>query len=105
MQRWWGIVTHYALRITHLFPPPIPLLPPRVAVHVVAALLPEAGGVGGAELDGAEPFGTFPEVESWDEAAQRIAVLGGEIFAFPLVGEEAVVSDELGQRHVHRESG
>src|SRR5437016_2608526 len=85
--------------------PPEAFLGPRVAMHVVAVLFPEAGGVGGAELDAADPFGAFPEVEARDESAQGPAVFGGDFFAVPLIGEDAVFGDEFFQRHVDGEAG
>ena len=35
---------------------------PRIGIHMVAVLLPEAGFVGGDQVDAAQPFGAFPEV-------------------------------------------
>jgi hypothetical protein len=63
--------------------PTEPLFPPRVAVHVVAVLFPEARGVVGAQLDDTDPFGAFPEVEPGDESTERVAVVGGERLAVP----------------------
>ena len=81
------------------------LFGPGVSVHVVAVLFPEAGGVGGAEFDSSEPFGAFPEVESGDEAAEGVAVVGGEGFAFPMVGEDAVLAGEFIEWNVDGEAG
>src|SRR5688500_5842424 len=67
--------------------PPIPLLAPRIPVHVVAVLFPEPGRVGGAEFDPADPLGALPQVQPRHQAAQRPAVVGGEVLAFPLVRE------------------
>src|SRR5687768_15436782 len=85
--------------------PPEPLFAPRVAVHVVAVLFPEAGGVGRAELDAADPLGRLPQVQAGDEAAQGPAVVRLKVLSLPLVREDAVVGDELLQRQVRREPG
>src|SRR5687767_11444466 len=85
--------------------PPVALLAPGVAVHVVAVLFPEARGVGGAELDAADPLGALPEVQARHEAAEGPAVVGGEVLAVPRVGEDAVFAQERVQRDVHGEPG
>src|SRR5688572_12315981 len=85
--------------------PPVAFFAPGVAVHVVAVLFPEARGVGGAELDAADPLGALPEVQARDEAAEGPAVVGGEVLAVPRVGEDAVFAQERVQRDVHGEPG
>src|SRR5919201_1781907 len=57
----------------------VALLRPRVGVHVVAVLLPEAGRVDVEELEGAEPLARLPEVEPGQHQPQRAAVVGLEI--------------------------
>src|SRR5687768_4475517 len=85
--------------------PPEPLLRPRVAVHVIPVLLPEARRVRRAELDAADPLGALPQVQPRDQPAQRPAVVGLEVLALPRVGEDAVFPDELVERDVYREAG
>ena len=61
---------------------PVALLPPRVAVVVVAVGLPEAGLVGArVSVQPAHPLGALPEVQVRDEQPRRAAVLGLERLA------------------------
>src|SRR5689334_5061781 len=78
----------------------ITLLRPGVAMIVVAARFPEAGTVGGDELDAADPFGAFPEIEPRHDRAHRTAMLARQRTALPGMGEQHVLSVELGQREV-----
>ena len=55
---------------------PVPLLPPRVAVVVVAVALPEAGLVLQRQRQAADPLRALPEVQVRDEQPRRAAVLG-----------------------------
>src|SRR3569833_2662826 len=56
----------------------VPLLPPGVAVDVVAAQLPEPGLVARGELQALHPLGRLPEVEVRDQQPRRTAVVGLE---------------------------
>src|SRR3954452_17111853 len=56
----------------------IALLPPRVAVVVVAGGLPEPRSVLDEELESSDPLGALPEVQVRDEEPGRPAVLGVE---------------------------
>src|SRR4051812_27222682 len=56
----------------------VALLAPWVAVHVVAAQLPEAGLVPRGELQPLQPLGRLPEVEVRHEQPRRPAVVGLE---------------------------
>src|SRR6185312_12761637 len=80
----------------------IALLRPRVAVVVVTARFPEAGTVGGDELDAADPFGAFPEIEPRHDRAHRTAMLARQRTTLPGMGEQHVVGIEFGQREVGR---
>jgi len=60
--------------------PGVAFFGPGVAVHVVAVLFPEAGGVFIHEFDAADPFGAFPEVEFGDDEAGGETVVGLEGF-------------------------
>ena len=55
----------------------IALFLPRIAVHVIAAQLPEAGFVTLGELQSLDPFRRFPEVKVWHQQPGGTAVLGG----------------------------
>ena len=55
---------------------PVAFFRPRIAVAVVAVLLPEARLVVGEELDAADPLGALPGVEPRDDQAQGPAVVG-----------------------------
>src|SRR6185312_17168458 len=69
----------------------ITLLRPGIAVVVIAARFPEAGPVGGDELDAPDPFGAFPEIEPRHDRAHRTAMLARQRTAFPGMGEQRVV--------------
>src|SRR5215475_11133309 len=62
----------------------ISLLIARIAVHVVAAQLPEAGLVALRELKTVHPLRRFPEVEMRHEQARRTLVLARQRLAFVL---------------------
>ena len=47
---------------------------PRVAVIIIAVLLPEAGMVFGGKLDAGYPLGALPEIEPRDDKPYRAAV-------------------------------
>ena len=55
---------------------------PRIAIHVVAPLLPIPWRVLGSAFDTMNPFGTLPAIEMWDDQAQGIAVLRRFKFSF-----------------------
>src|SRR5437879_1259152 len=56
----------------------VPLLPPRVAVDVIAAQLPEPGLVAPGELEALHPLGRLPEVEVRDQQSRRTPMVGLE---------------------------
>ncbi len=68
----------------------------RVAVEVVAVLLPEAGLVVVEEFEAADPFHAFPGVEVRDDQAHGVAVIGGERFAVVFQREERGGAEEIG---------
>src|SRR5579859_2342282 len=71
---------------------------PRVAAHVVAAVFPgfpEAGLVAVQELDAADPLGALPGIKARHHQPQRIAVVGIEVLAVVLPGEQAIVAEEI----------
>src|SRR5690242_5275437 len=80
----------------------ITLLRPGVAVVVVAARFPEAGTVGGDDLDAPDPFGAFPEIEPRHDRAHRTAMLPRQRTPLPGTGEQHVSSVEFHQREVGR---
>src|SRR5205823_3215517 len=71
---------------------------------VVAVALPEAGLVGRAQLEAAEPLRALPEVPARDDEAERPAVLGRERLAVGLVGDKGVLLLERLERHVRGEA-
>src|SRR4051812_48312525 len=82
----------------------VALFLPVVGVVVVAVPLPEAGLVGGAQLEPAQPLRALPEVPRWDEQAERPAVLLRQRLAVGLVDEQRVRILERRERHVGREA-
>lgn len=75
-------------------------LSPRIAMHVVTVDLPEAGCVCRAKLDSIDPLRAFPEVETWDDGANRSPMFSGQGQAVVMRGENAVLIDEFGQWQV-----
>src|SRR4051812_36180512 len=65
----------------------VPLLPERVAVHVIAAQLPETGLVARRELQSVDPLGRLPEVQVGDEQAGGPPVLRGERLPVEIQGD------------------
>ncbi len=84
--------------------PGVAFFGPGVAVHVVAVLFPEAGGVVGEEFDAADPFGGLPEVELGDDEADGEAVVWGEGLVVVFEGEEAVGVEEFVEGEVGGEA-
>src|ERR1700730_3295667 len=82
----------------------VALLFPVVGVVVLAVALREAGLIRGEELDAAQPLGALPEVARRDDETQRPAVLGLELLAVRLPGDESLVVLERLERHVGREA-
>src|SRR5690242_17505368 len=80
----------------------ITLLRPGVAMIVVAAHFPEAGTVGGDELDAPDPFGAFPEIEPRHDRAHRTTMLARQRTALPGMSKQHVLGVEVGQRQVGR---
>src|ERR1700730_11446525 len=60
---------------------PVALLAPGIGAVVVPVALPEAELISLDDADPLEPLGALPEVFPRHEAAQREAVLGGEVDA------------------------
>src|SRR5262249_28317243 len=84
-----------------------PLLRPRIAAHVVAAVgpfFPEAGLVVGHQLDGADPLGAFPSVKPRDDEPPGKTVVGFQVLAVVLPGEQAIVAEKVSKRQVRREA-
>src|SRR3954467_13552975 len=79
---------------------PEALLAPRVAVHVVAVLLPEAGLVLADELERAEPLRRLPEVQVRDDEAGGVPVLGVERLAAEAVADDRVLDGRIRERRV-----
>src|ERR1043165_3990761 len=75
---------------------------PRVAAHVVAALLPEARAVFGEKLDALDPLGRLPGVEARDDEADGAAVFGRDGLAVVRPGEERVLGEEIFDGEVRR---
>ena len=78
----------------------VPLLPPGIAVHVIAAQLPEARLVPLRELQAVDPLRRLPEVEMRDEQARGAAMLGRERLALVLRSASCLAADEIFRRHV-----
>src|SRR5436309_7240410 len=68
---------------------------PRVAAHVVAALLPEARLVFREEAHALHPLRRLPCVEAWDDEAHGAAVFGWDGLAVVRPGEERVFGEEV----------
>src|SRR5205085_10598830 len=83
----------------------VALLGPRVGVHVIAVLLPEAGRVDVEELEGAQPLARLPEVQARQHQAHGAAVIGLEVAAVVLEGQDHVVALQGLQRGVRRVVG
>src|SRR5919108_3304286 len=83
----------------------VALLRPRVGVHVVAVLLPEARRIDVEELEGAQPFARLPEVELGQHQAHGAAVIGGQVLAVVAEGQDHVVVQQIAQRRVRRVVG
>src|SRR4029079_12532916 len=71
---------------------------------LVAVVSPNAWSSVCPQLDPAEPLRALPQIQPRHQPAQRPAVFGGDVLTFPLVREDAVVGDELGQRRFGREA-
>ena len=67
---------------------------------MVAVALPEAWGIVGAQLKGAQPLRALPEVEVRDEQADRAAMLGLERLAIVAVGDPRLPAGEVVKRQV-----
>src|SRR5438445_10117397 len=80
----------------------VTLLRPRVRVHVIAVLLPEARRVDVEELEGAQPLARLPEVELRQHEAHRPAVIRLKVAAVVLDREDHVVVAEVVERRVGR---
>src|SRR5262245_57873971 len=86
---------------------PESLFLPRVAAHVIAAVLPlfpEAGLIAFHQLDAAYPLGTFPGIQAWHHQAQRVTVIRLEVLTVVPPGEQAVVAEEIVERQIRREA-
>src|SRR3954471_23631413 len=79
---------------------PVALLFPRVAVVVVAVVLPEARLVLGAQLEAAHPLGALPEVEVRDEQPGRATVLPLERSPSVLVDDPGLPVGQIFERQV-----
>src|SRR5688572_9700072 len=78
----------------------VTLLRPRVGVHVVAVLLPEAGRVDVQELEGAQPLARLPEVELGQYEPHGAAVVGLERLAVVRQRQHHVVIAQVVERRV-----
>src|SRR5262249_44307745 len=77
---------------------------PRVAAHVVAALLPVAGPICLEQLDAAYPLGALPRIEPRHHQAQRVAVVRLQWGAVVLPGEQAILAQKVREGEVRREA-
>src|SRR5438105_2994908 len=75
---------------------------PRVAAHVVAALLPEARAVFVEKLHALNPLGRLPSVEARDDEADGAAVFGRDGLAVVRPSEERVFGEEVFDGKVRR---
>src|SRR5688500_7512970 len=75
---------------------------PRVAAHVVAALLPEARAVFRQELNALDPLGRLPCVEPRHDEPHGAAVLGRDGLAVVRPREERVFGEEVFDGEVGR---
>src|SRR5207247_8845246 len=75
----------------------VALLFPRVAVVVVAVVLPETGLVLGAQLEATHPLGALPEVEVRDEQPGRATMLRLEGLASGLLRDPSLAAGHLDQ--------
>ena len=64
-----------------------PLLPERVAVHVIAVPFPEAGDVVVRELESSHPFDRLPCVQMGHDQAQGITMVWCEGLAIVVGGK------------------
>src|SRR5258708_19183273 len=55
---------------------PVPLLAPRVAVHVIPVRLPESGLILVMESQSLDPLGALPKIEMGHQQPRRAAVFG-----------------------------
>src|SRR5258708_19466070 len=79
-------------------PSPIPLFLPRVAPHVVAVLLPEAGHVLIYQCEAPCPLRALPEIQVRHQQPGGPAVLGHEPLTVPLEPYALLRATELHQR-------
>src|SRR3954468_17423146 len=78
----------------------VALLSPRIAVVVVAVVLPEAGLVVLEELQSAHPLGALPEVQVRNEQARGTAVLGLEGLAIDLIRDPSATAGHVLEREI-----
>src|SRR5262245_61770726 len=83
-------IPHSALPIPHSAVPSEPLLAPRVAIHVITALLPITCAVCGDKLDPANPFGALPSVKLRHDGAHRATVFERNRLPIVRVGQQRV---------------
>src|SRR5215213_4070082 len=102
------LITHHSSLITALFFFALPAealavaAGPRVAAHVVAALLPEARPVFGEEAHALDPLRGLPRVEPRDDEAHGAAVLGRYGPAVVRPREERIFGEEVLDGEVRR---
>src|SRR5512145_924397 len=80
----------------------VTLLLPGIAVHVVAAQLPEPRLVALGELQAVQPLRRLPEIEMRDEQAGGTAVLGRDRLALVRDRDHPAPADKVLRRHIGR---
>src|SRR3954454_2903537 len=78
----------------------VALLFPRVAVVVVAVVLPETRLVLGAQLEAAHPLGALPEIKVRDEQPGRATVLRVERLAPVFIGDPRLAAGQICKRQI-----
>src|SRR2546425_2541362 len=82
----------------------VPLFGPRIAVHVIAVLLPESRQVVVQQLEASYPLRALPEVEMRHEQPGGPAVLRREPFPGPRECDEVLRPVQVRERQVRREA-
>src|SRR5260221_14235321 len=78
----------------------VALLPPRIAVHVIAAQFPEARFVARREAQALDPLRTLPEVKMRDEKPGRPTVFRFEWRAGKARRDHRLATDQISHRQV-----
>ena len=73
----------------------ISLFRPWISVVVIAAYFPEAGFVDFGKCNLVHPFRTFPEIQLWNDHANRTTMFLGQRCIFPMMGKQHVIIEKL----------